>query len=171
MKLQSRKMMGILAIVLALLVLGAVLRFVPIPVSYPFAGPGYDPQKGILAEGEEFIVGLSHVIIDKSSGSDQQTFWKHVQAVGDTMGKHPGLVGASRRTLLFGQREAWTMSVWTDEASLKAFVRSEIHREAMQQGMPAVAQARFARVSMHRGQLPLTWSRAIEILETQGRDY
>jgi hypothetical protein len=49
------------------------------------------------------------------------------------------------------------MTVWRDKASLDAFVRSEVHTEAIRMGMPAVKTAQFLRFEWPAQDVPPSW--------------
>ena len=55
-----------------------------------------------------------------------------------------GLIAYSLRADLM-RRRFWTMAVWSDEASLRAFVRAEPHSAAMRSLAPAVQTPRFVQ--------------------------
>ncbi|MCG8693896.1 MAG: hypothetical protein MI806_22050, partial [Minwuiales bacterium] len=63
------------------------------------------------------------------------------------------------------------MTVWSDEASLIAFVQGETHQAAIAEGFEALETAGFARFEADRADIPVAWDRAIEILEKSQRSY
>ena len=139
-------------------------------IGSPFKGPGFKSGT-VTAEtnNDQVIVGLTYI----QTGPDDQKndlFWNHVMQVYDSMESHKGLIGYAIRRELFGD-QGWTMSVWENEQSLNDFVRSEIHQAAIKNGMPALEQTRFARLTVHKDQIPLKWEEATEILRASTREY
>jgi len=134
-------------------------------VATPFRGPGQD----VTAGSSELVLSLTQATLNDDSRA-RAVFWDYVDRVETSLEDQPGFVGFSKRTELFGDN-AWTMTVWSDAESLQAFVESEPHRAAMRNAMGALADARFVRVTIGRDELPVTWERALELLERQGRQY
>ena len=129
------------------------------------------PLRTETPDSEMVLVVLTSVV----RGEDRERnriFAKHTLAVADSLaaGEHPGLLGHAVRTQLLGSK-AWTMTVWRDEASVTAFSRSEIHRDAITAGLPALVETRFARVWRPAGETPLRWAEVEQILATASRDY
>ena len=135
-------------------------------ISTPYRGAdaGGDPS------GDEMVlVVLTHA--ELAEGTDSASaFWSNVSAVADSLEGRPGFVGYRLRRELFG-RDSWTMTVWTDVAALEAFVESDIHQTAIREGWPALARARFARVTLPRSDIPISWARAEALLDATGREY
>ncbi len=152
------------------LLLVALCPLVGCTISTPFQGPGYDPDKGLVIEGvQTAYVGLTLAVLKKDPKL-QSVFWSHVKKVEAALSDRPGFIGYSKRTRLLGNR-AWTMTVWTDEASLEAFVRSEVHQTAIRESMNALESAAFARIEINRESIPLSWNHAIAILEARREGY
>jgi hypothetical protein len=63
------------------------------------------------------------------------------------------------------------MTVWADEQSLKDFVHSKPHRQAIKQAYGALQSARFARLEIRAQDAPLTWQQALDALHTNNRTY
>lgn len=115
------------------------------------------------------LVALTHA--ELAQGADAASaFWSNVSAVAESLEGRPGFIGYRLRRELLG-RNSWTMTVWTDEASLAAFVRSDIHQTAILEGGPALARARFARITLPLSEIPLSWEEAEALLDAQGREY
>lgn len=129
----------------------------------PFRGPDLPPA----SPHDTAIVAITHVVFNDDRAA-RRHFWDAVAHVEDSLDRRPGFLGFSKRTRLWGG-EAWTMTAWTDEASLQAFVASPAHQGAMGTGYAALAEARFARVSLARHALPLDWTKALDILDREGR--
>ena len=137
-------------------------------VSTPFKGPGYEPGKGVtLADVDTVQVAITHAVLNKDKIL-RSRFWAHLDNVEITLEDRNGFIGYSKRTKLFGN-EAWTMSAWADEESLNAFVHNGAHLAAMQQAMIVLEKVRTTRVSLNKDQIPLSWDKALALLETQTR--
>ena len=95
-------------------------------IATPFRGPGYNRRKGVtVIGGDKVVVSLTHAVLDPTR-SRRRAFWSHVTRIERSFVLCRGFIGYSKRAHLWGL-EAWTMSVWVDEASLNAFVRSDAH--------------------------------------------
>lgn len=131
-----------------------------------FQGPGYDRRNGVTLPGEDrLVVGLTKAVL-RDDGALRSTFWDYVFRVADTLPERPGFVGYSLRREVFG-KQAWTMTVWSDEASLAAFVESDVHQAAIRDALDALACVRFARLEVARAEVPISWERALALFEDQ----
>ena len=131
-----------------------------------FQGPGYDRRKGVTLPGEDrLLVGLTKAVL-RDDGALRSTFWDYVFKVADSLPEQPGFVGYSLRREIFG-KQAWTMTVWSDEASLIAFVESDLHQAAIRDALGALACVRFARLEIARAEVPISWERALALFEDQ----
>ncbi len=131
-------------------------------ISTPFQGPGYDRQQGVTVAGDALVVAITEAVLN-GDRSQRSTFWRYVEQVEATLPARPGFVGYALRREIIGRR-AWTMTVWTDEASLDGFVQSDAHQAAIRASMGALACANFARVEIERVDVPISWDRALELL-------
>lgn len=122
-----------------------------------------------LADDATVVVSITHAMLGDDAGM-RKRFWAHVEQVEDALADQPGLIGFSKRAALGGD-DAWTMTVWRDEASLRAFVRSDTHQAAIRNAMPGLHGARFARFEIDQQQVPLSWDVALDFLETHARGY
>ena len=133
-------------------------------VATPFRGSGYQSEAGVtIGEGDELIVAITNAEL---SEDDQlrSVFWGYVKKVERSLDGRSGFVGYSKRAELLGS-EVWTMTVWTDKASLEAFVRSDEHQAAIREALPALSSVRFARFEVGRAEIPVSWERALTELE------
>jgi heme-degrading monooxygenase HmoA len=117
----------------------------------------------------EVIVVITEVRLGADS-SARAEFWRQVWAVESALPKQPGLVGYALRREVFGTT-AWTMTLWRDEDSIRAFIRSAIHSKAMQNGLPATINTRFVRFRRPWNVGPPGWVEAIDQLKRNGRGY
>ena len=68
----------------------------------------------------------------------------------------PGLVGYSLLAEL-GAKTFWTVSIWEDEAALRAFAAAEPHRSVMRRVAGADGRERVPDVHVTGREFPLTW--------------
>lgn len=106
----------------------------------------------------------------RPEGHARARFWRAVRDIDLAIIEQPGLVGHAKRMELFGD-QAWTVSVWQDEASLLAFVQSTAHRRAMAEAGDSFIDARFARLKVSRSSLPLPWDEVLGEFDRSGRHY
>ncbi|HIP80056.1 MAG TPA: hypothetical protein EYH07_16550 [Kiloniellaceae bacterium] len=139
-------------------------------IATPFKGPGFDPKEGVTLEGSDRVVVAITRAVLQGDRSERSDFWTNVWRVEASLEARQGFIGYSLRRELFGA-EAWTMTAWIDESSLDAFVSSSVHQTAIEQSLPALGQTGFARFEVERDDIPLSWDRAVEILEEDGRHY
>jgi heme-degrading monooxygenase HmoA len=149
-----------------------VAVLLPIPavtgctLAKPFSGPGYERGKGVTlpGAGETVVVGLTYAKLDPAT---RGPFDDNRVRVVEDLARNAGFIGYSIRTRVFGN-EVWTMTVWQSHGALDAFVESQAHQRGVREGMPAVTAARFARIELPRREIPLSWDRALEVLEKDG---
>jgi quinol monooxygenase YgiN len=117
----------------------------------------------------EVIVVITEVRLggDRSARS---RFWSHVRQIERALPNQPGLVGYALRREIFGMT-AWTMTVWANNGAIADFMRSAVHRKAVEDGLPAVMLSSFVRFRRPAKAGPPGWTEAIEHLRTSGRSY
>lgn len=135
-------------------------------ISTPYSGPGLGPE---YADDTPVVVSLTLAVLNDDDKA-RDVFWKYTRIVDAKLETQPGFVGETKRVQIFGNK-AWTMTVWRDEASLTAFLKSDAHRSAVQYGMPAINDAKFLRLNLPVDQVPLPWDEAIARLDREGRHY
>lgn len=135
-------------------------------IATPFRGN--DRGGDHCQSAETVIVGLTHATLGEDSSKNEK-FREHTRKVADIVQSLEGNLGYSLRRQIFG-KEAWTISLWKDEDSLQEFMRHPVHREAMKEGGPAMARARFATVEISCSELPISWDRALELIDEHGRE-
>lgn len=133
-------------------------------VSTPFQG-----QVFTEANEKTVYVGITHATL-RNDLQSRSLFFDYVKEVEDSLPQNPGFLGFSKRLALFGN-DAWTMSVWDDQTSMEAFVRSEPHQRAIRNAMASLTSARFARIEIEAAEAPLTWDEALKVLESDSRSY
>ncbi|MEO0476689.1 MAG: hypothetical protein AAF085_12085 [Planctomycetota bacterium] len=155
--------LNVLIVVLALAFGVAVVMSSGCTIATPFEGPGYEDGVGVTldATDDSVIVVITQAVL---SGGDREGFNDGTRSVMDSMDQHEGLIAWSVRREIFGDN-AWTMTVWKDEVSLKKFVTSKVHRGAVKEGMPAVSQTRFYTFDVPAEALPISWDDALAQLE------
>jgi heme-degrading monooxygenase HmoA len=131
------------------------------------------PYRVVASPGANAAAEVVVAVTEVRLGADKAArsrFWSQVWAVEKALPNQPGLVGYALRREVFGAT-AWTMTLWKDEESLRAFMRSEIHRNAVQDGLPATIDTRFVRFRRLGSAGPPEWAEAIERLAREGRGY
>jgi heme-degrading monooxygenase HmoA len=113
------------------------------------------------------VLVLTHAIVDNETRAPFDDYTARVVA---SLKNQPGLIGYAVRRQLFGN-EAWTMTVWRDDAARAAFVLGTMHQEAMLNGGPALTSARFRRLQVPASEVPVSWRRAEELLDESSRGY
>ena len=153
---------------LAALLLPLTLSSSGCSIAMPFRGPGYDRERGVTVPtpSGSVVVALTEATLDRAK---RRPFDRATGTVADGMNAVPGLIGYSFRKRLFGDR-AWTMTVWTDRDALRRFVDSDLHTDAMDAGYPASIGFRFHALDVPADEIPLSWSRALDLLERDGSD-
>ena len=156
------------------LIVGAVLALAVLPMlnitGCAISTPYRSADTGLAPVGSDTVlVALTHAELAEGT-DDASAFWSNVSAVADSLEGRPGFIGYRLRRELLG-RNSWTMTVWTDEASLEAFVRGDVHQTAIREGWPALARARFARVMLPMSDIPISWDRVEALLDANGREY
>jgi heme-degrading monooxygenase HmoA len=137
-------------------------------IATPFRGPGFAAGKvSGVDPGQTVVVALTNATVHSDR---REPFDTHTRKVVDTLPAQPGLIGYSVRRELFGD-EAWTMTVWRTDADRARFVATDAHRAAMAAGGPALKSVRFSRVEVPARDIPLSWDRAIQLLNEGGRRY
>jgi heme-degrading monooxygenase HmoA len=127
------------------------------------AKPYVDTSDRAGSPAGDVVVVVTHAVIDNQ---ERAPFDAYVHRLSDAMDsrKYDGLLGFSIRKILFGD-EVWTLTVWRDEASLRGFMRSGMHREAIAAAPGAVLSLRSRHFTRAADAPPITWAEAIAKLE------
>ncbi|MCB9764276.1 MAG: DUF3291 domain-containing protein [Alphaproteobacteria bacterium] len=130
----------------------------------PFEGPGYDMSEGLLIEADgPLIAVVTHARHAKGKGKE---FDAHVDAIVEQLEASPGYVGKSLRGEI-GGRDAWTLSVWEDEASVSGFMAQGAHLDAVNASSEITELLRAARFEIAPEEMPPDWGEALDILDEQ----
>ena len=130
-------------------------------ISTPFPRVASGPNDG---SGDKVLLVLTRAVVDQRARAE---FDKQTRRVMDSMASHPGLLGYSARRQLFGN-QAWTMSIWVDDAARARFVRSEVHLEAIARSMPAIFTVESKRLMVQCKELPVDWTNALALFDGPG---
>lgn len=137
-------------------------------ISTPFRGPGFvDGKVTQVAADTPVVISITNAKVDRNT---RGPFDDHVKRVVKGLPAQSGLIGFSVRRELFGD-EVWTLTAWRSEADRARFVASPEHRAAMAAGGPALKSVRFSRVTVPAAELPLSWERVQQLLESNPRGY
>jgi quinol monooxygenase YgiN len=126
------------------------------PQAPPPQSESFRDARGSIADPKTpptVVVAVTHAILDPAN---RREFDRQSRLVIDSLPSHPGHIGHSVATRILGN-EVWTLTVWTDAASLDAFVSSPVHTQAIRSGLPAVISARFLTTSWPADQVPPPW--------------
>lgn len=104
-----------------------------------------------LQPGSEYLVMASHLPLQRLSST--VTFFRAVSAIRKQLASADGLVGYTLRAKPLA-RDYWTLSVWRDDAALRAFMQKPPHVGVMTSLRPFMGPTKF-----------ITWS----ILTADGR--
>lgn len=85
----------------------------------------------------------------------------HTRRITAQLQQAPGLIGYSllARPL---RKHFWTLSVWEDEAALRAFVEAGAHSVTMRSMTPHMGATRFIRWKLRGVQVPPKWNDALD---------
>ncbi len=128
--------------------------------------PVPDPQAVAQRHGSDtsVVVALTRVEVPHR---DRLPFDFHTSRVLGQIQAQPGLLGWGARREVFGTH-GWTITVWRDDAARAAFVRSEVHRQAMRRGEPESAISEFKRLSLKPSELPRSWDEVMALWDKPG---
>lgn len=102
------------------------------------------------------VVTLSAV---EYQAGQRSAFFADTKRVLSVLPQQSGLLGYSYRFQVFG-RQAWTMTVWKDEASRDRFAASPSHRAAIKNSRSTAQNMRFISVPLPVSELPMKWPEA-----------
>ncbi len=130
-----------------------------------FRGPGYDPQRGVIAPGagEQVVMSLTTATLHSAK---RDAFDEHIDTIMGSMDEQPGLIGWSMRTRALGN-EVWTMSIWENEDAFLEFVVSDLHENARQAGLPAIKTFRSDYFPIETAEVPVSWDRALAMWDAR----
>lgn len=109
------------------------------------------------------VVTLSEV---ESRPGQRSAFFADTKRVLADLPNQSGLLGYSYRFQIIGRR-AWTMTAWKDEDSRDRFAASPIHRAAVKNSRFTAQNMRFVSVEVPVSKLPMQWTEALRLLETE----
>ena len=119
------------------------------------------PYRQLSLPTGNVVVMLTHAMLDNAQRAPFDEYTRRIVAA---LPQQPGLIGYSVRTAPLGN-EAWTLTVWTDSASLSQFGRSDLHQRAVKAGAASLVGSRFGRFEIPASRLPLSWTDALQMLD------
>lgn len=122
----------------------------------PYVAPR-EPGDG---DDDVLRMSLTHAVID---GRNRRDFDRYTRRIVDVLPSQPGLVSFSVRRELIGD-QVWTITVWDSDESRDRFFASGLHRDAMAAAGAAIVNVRTRRLDVRRGNLPVAWADALELL-------
>ena len=93
-----------------------------------------------MEPGLEYLVMASHLPLKQITGTVR--FFRAVSAIRKQLAGADGLVGYTLRAKPLS-RDYWTLSVWQDEAALRAFMRTPPHAGLMSSLRPLMGPTKF----------------------------
>ncbi len=130
----------------------------------PLAGPGYDPQLGLI--GEDAGTYLAHTTQVMIAEDDEALadFDGYIDAIVAQLMETDGLIAYSLATEP-SCGFARTVGVWRDEQAMVAFALSGAHAEAMGQSSRLALTGRVTHWEVASDDLPELWAQALEQIE------
>lgn len=116
---------------------------------------------------DSVVVGMTRAVLGDDFFKNVR-FWYHTFLVVRSLEQNSGYLSHQVRGSVW-KGDAWTLTVWEDEASLERFVGSKTHRAAMKKGWAALERADFARIVIARSDLPISWPQAEAFMKEHGR--
>lgn len=96
--------------------------------------------RAAMQPGTEYLVMASHLPLRRISGTAR--FFRAVSAIRRQLGTADGLIGYTLRAKPLA-RDYWTLSVWQDETTLRAFMRTPPHAGLMSSLRPLMGPTKF----------------------------
>lgn len=125
----------------------------------PFAGPGFDPDKGGLQEPlqDSYVASTTLLVLRPEKA---QEFVETVTAMIPVLLANPGLVGFSTaQSMKCGT--ARTLAVWRDDAAMMNFVVSDEHVAGMTRTSEFSTTGTVTSWKVTRAELPIAWDVAM----------
>lgn len=130
-----------------------------------FNGPKFDRATKTLKvdPDKEVVLALTNAKLTrgKRGGFDSRS-----KQIFENLKNHEGYIGGMVKVEIFGD-EVWTMTVWETEDDLKKFVNSSQHMDAMYMTNQAMKQFRHLNVKVLAKELPYSWEKAQELLNSK----
>ncbi|HXC79622.1 MAG TPA: antibiotic biosynthesis monooxygenase [Candidatus Acidoferrum sp.] len=117
--------------------------------------------RGSMEPGHTYVAMASHLPLTRLSAT--VTFVVAVRAIRRQLADVDGLIGYALRAKPLN-RDYWTLSVWRDESSLGAFVKSSPHAELMRSLKPTIGPTKFVQWEISSADGRPSWTAAIERL-------
>jgi heme-degrading monooxygenase HmoA len=118
-----------------------------------------------LVPGRRYVAQATQLSLVGIGGTP--TFLRAVLAIRRQLADAPGLIGYSLRAKPLAC-DYWTLSVWEDAASLRAFVGSPPHAQLMRSLAPVMRATAFARWEIDGGDGQPEWPAALARLAEAG---
>lgn len=114
-----------------------------------------------LEPGQTYLVMASHLPLAKITATVR--FFRAVAAIRRQLAGTDGLVGYTLRARPVA-RNYWTLSVWSDQAALQAFMRTAPHVGLMGSLKPFMRPTKFVQWEISAADGRPSWAEAIERL-------
>lgn len=126
-------------------------------------------QLSSAAPDSDCIVVVTYALINNEKREPFDDYVDRLSAAMDAR-QYDGLLGFSIRKVLFGD-EVWTLTVWRDEAALRGFMQSGLHREGIAAAPGAIRSLRSHHFRRPANAAAVSWSEALarfDALEAEG---
>lgn len=117
--------------------------------------------RGEMEPGRSYLVMASHLPLAKLTST--VPFFRAVGAIRKQLADAEGLVGYTLRAKPLA-RDYWTLSVWTDDSALHAFMRTSPHVGLMSSLKPLMGPTRFVQWEITASDGRPSWAGALDRL-------
>lgn len=127
-------------------------------VGVPLAGPGYDPETGLIDPQDEYVAHTTQLLV---APEGMAMFEEDIERILAQLMVTPGLVAvsfASEPTCGFVR----TLGIWRSQEAMVAFVTSGAHADAMSNGMSYTITGRTTHWTVSSEEVPVPWEVAVE---------
>jgi hypothetical protein len=114
-----------------------------------------------MEPGRSYLVMASHLPLTKITSTVR--FFRAVSAIRKQLADAEGLVGYTLRAKPLA-RDYWTLSVWTDDPALQAFMRASPHVRLLSSLKPFMGPTKFVQWEITAADGRPSWAGALEQL-------
>lgn len=132
-------------------------------IGRPLSGPGFNDNLNQLNgdPNRTVVIAVTNALLDRRKRSE---FDDRTQELYKNLHKNTGYIAGSIRLRLLGN-EVWTYTIWENEDSLKSFVKSREHLDAMYKTDSAIEKMRSFSQKMLAKKIPTKWEEIEQLIE------